>query len=552
MTTANASSGRGESVPSVFFASAPLTKPQSVRILESVETARKRGCNVVTARKGAALTEREKEVVRIFVASSVKEFEVERGQIAEYFDTLNQAHERDGVRIVWYRPETMSRAYYEGGSQLPYNEEITKSRFFVLLIGRRLGEYTEAEFNLALKCCRESGKPVIIPYFLDVSGDLRVAEFKERLKTELKQYVNAYDNLDVILSHLHIELIRHGAFRREDAELSDREAAADKGLDGIRELIREQEKRIAELDAQTVTPLIIREKTAAYEEIKRLSQKYDMAPDSLLHYMWFLREQHLYDDGIELGHWLERFYTLHDPGKTVWARLQNRIGVCYHKSTCYEEAEQHYRKALEIYKRLAKVNPMQFEPGLAHSLNNLGELLNVTNRKKEAEQCHRKALEIRRRLTQDNVVFASSVAQSCDNLANLLSVTGRIEEAKQYYQEALDIFLCLSEIFPYVVQPDLAKAYNNLATLLHDTKQMDEAERNYQEALKIRRCLVESNPTAFEPDLASTCYNLGVFECDRGNRDAARGYFEEALSIDDKYPHLAKNAENDRYQLSLL
>ena len=455
--------------------------------------------------------------MRIFVASSVKEFEVERGQIAEYFDTLNQAHERDGVRIVWYRPETMSRAYYEGGSQLPYNEEITKSRFFVLLIGRRLGEYTEAEFNLALKCCRESGKPVIIPYFLDVSGDLRVAEFKERLKTELKQYVNAYDNLDVILSHLHIELIRHGAFRREDAELSDREAAADKGLDGIRELIREQEKRIAELDAQPdVTPLIIREKTAAYEEIQRLSQKYDMAPDSLLDYLWFLRKQHLYDDGIKLGHWLERFYTLHNPGEVVLARLQNTIGVCYDESTRYEEAEQYYRKALEIQRRLVEVNPAEFEPDLALSLNNLAILLDDTSREEEAEQRHREALKIRRRLAKANPAeFEPDVAQTCNNLGYLIIAADKMEVA-------------VSE------------------------KQIQAAEPFLREAAEIWKRFAVNNPRAFEPDLAMISYNLGVLEYKRHCQHIARRYFKKALALFEKFPHCGKEAQRCRDALALI
>ena len=539
-----------------------MTKPPGVRILESVETARKRGCNVTTARKGAALTEREKEVVRIFVASSVKEFEVERGQIAEYFDTLNQAHERDGVRIVWYRPETMSRAYYEGGSQLPYNEEITKSRFFVLLIGRRLGEHTEEEFNLALQCCRESGKPVIIPYFLDVSGDLRVAEFKERLKTELKQYVNAYDNLDVILNHLHIELIRHGAFRREDAELSDREAAADKGLDGIRELIREQERRIAELDAQTVTPLIVREKTAAYEEIQRLSQKYDMAPDSLLDYLGFLWNQRLYDDGIELGHWLERFCTLHDPGASVWARLKNRIGVLYWNSTHYEEAEKYYRETLEISKCLAEANPVKFELDLARSLNNLANLLYQTNRYEEAEQYYRKTLEILRRLAETNPAFEPDLAQSLNNLANLLDDTNRKEEAEQYYRKVLEIYRRLAEANPAAFEPTLAIApLNNLGMMIIaadkmkvavSEKQIKEAEPLLREAAEILKCYAEKNPRAFEPYVAVTLYNLGVLEYKRHCPHIAKRRFKEALALFEKFPHEEQRAQQCRDALDLV
>ena len=541
--------------------------------------------------------------MRIFVASSVKKFEVERGQIAEYFDTLNQAHERDGVRIVWYRPETMSRALVRGGSQLPYNEEITECRFFVLLVGQKIGKHTEEEFNLALERFQKTGKPLIFPYFLNVRADMDVLRFQERLRKELdidEQYVDTYDNLDVILSHLHIELIRHGAFRREDAELSDREAAADKGLDGIRELIREQEKRIAELDAKPdVTPLIIREKTAAYEEIKRLSQKYDMAPDSLLDYMDFLWKQNLYDDGIELGHWLERFYTLHDPGEAVLARLQNRIGACYYGNAHYKEAEWYWREALEIRRRLAKANPAEFEPDLAKSLHNLAILLYQTKRMEEAEWRYREALEIRRHLAKVNpVTFEPDLAQSLNNLgllfkltnrteeaelhfrealeiqwrlakanhntfepnlakflnnlANLLRITDRKEEAEQHYREALEIRRRLAKANPYAFEPDLAKSLNNLAILLDDTNRKEEAERRYREALEIRRRLAKANPNAFEPDLAQSCYNLGLLEWKRDNLEVARRYFGEALSLYEKFPHLESNAQNCRDILDML
>ena len=503
--------------------------------------------------------------MRIFVASSVKEFEVERGQIAEYFDTLNQAHERDGVRIVWYRPETMSRALVRGGSQLPYNEEITECRFFVLLVGQKIGKHTEEEFNLALERFQKTGKPLIFPYFLNVRADMDVLRFQERLRKELdidEQYVDTYDNLDVILSHLHIELIRHGAFRREDAELSDREAAADKGLDGIRELIREQERRIAELDAQTVTPLIVREKTAAYEEIQRLSQKYDMAPDSLLDYLWFLRKQHLYDDGIKLGHWLERFYTLHNPGEVVLARLQNTIGVCYDESTRYEEAEQYYRKALEIQRRLVEVNPAEFEPDLERSLNNLALLLYYTKRMKEAERRYRETLEIQRRLVEVNPAeFEPDLALSLNNLAILLDDTSREEEAEQRHREALKIRRRLAKANPAEFEPDVAQTCNNLGYLIIaadkmevavSEKQIQAAEPFLREAAEIWKRFAVNNPRAFEPDLAMISYNLGVLEYKRHCQHIARRYFKKALALFEKFPHCGKEAQRCRDALALI
>ena len=268
--------------------------------------------------------------VPIFIASSIREFDREREQFSEYLDMLNDVHEADGVEIEWKRPETMTHALRKGGSQLPYNKRITQSRFFVLIVGEKLGKHTEAEFNLALEQFNKTGAPVILPYFLNRRADMDVLRFLERLRKELdigEQYVDTYDNFDQILNSLHIELIRYGAFIGEDAEPSDRETAAQKGLDGIRELIAEQQNKIAELEAQPVTPQIIAEMTDAYEEIYRLVQMYKVEPDVLLDYMRFLCWQNLYDKGISLGHWLENFYSLETPGKVIWGWLR-KYPIC--------------------------------------------------------------------------------------------------------------------------------------------------------------------------------------------------------------------------------
>ena len=86
----------------------------------------------------------------------------------------------------------------------------------MLLIGQEVGEYTEKEFNLALEQFQKSGKPVIIPYFLNVRASPEALALQTRIREALeidKQYVDTYDNLDQILEYLHLELIHGGAFK---------------------------------------------------------------------------------------------------------------------------------------------------------------------------------------------------------------------------------------------------------------------------------------------------------------------------------------------------
>ena len=537
------------------------------------------------------------EKVPIFIASSIQEFKVERNRISVYLDMLNDVHERDGVALVWKRPETMSEAYYLGGMQRQYDKEITKSRFFILIVGKKLGEHTEAEFELALRCYQKTGAPKLLFYFLDVFPDMDVQNFRERLRNLEGQYVNVYGNFDQILNKLHIELIRHGAFDAQ-GEAFGMEETARQGQDAARKLIRAQQDKIKELKAQDVTPEIVAERTQAYEEIWRLVRKYKVEPNALLDYMSFLDDQHLYDTGIEVGRWLEGFYSMDAPDDDTLSLLKNRLGVCYKNSNQYEQAERYYReelkieeylaeknparkfrvaatygnlgnlfwrtnrmkeaetyckKALKIYRGLAKENPAAFESYVAKIRNNLGNLFLKTGQMKKAENYYREALKIQRRLARDNpATFEPYMATTCYNLGILFSETNQPEKAERNYRKALEIRRRLAKDNPAAFEPYIARTCNNLGCLYAALRQREKAERLFQEALEIFRRLAKNNPATFEPDLAETCHSMGEFERDRGNRDAARRYFEKALSLNENFSHRAKNARMCRNELAKL
>jgi nephrocystin-3 len=59
---------------------------------------------------------------------------------------------------------------------------------------------------------------------------------------------------------------------------------------------------------------------------------------------------------------------------------------------------EHIREALEIYRRLADKEPQVYEPYVAMTLNNLGNVLDNLRRFEEAEGAYREALGIYRRL----------------------------------------------------------------------------------------------------------------------------------------------------------
>jgi len=61
-----------------------------------------------------------------------------------------------------------------------------------------------------------------------------------------------------------------------------------------------------------------------------------------------------------------------------------------------------YRRSLEIYERLAKTNPAQFEPDLASTMMNLGAFYYTVQKMPEAETMYLRLIEIYERLAKAN------------------------------------------------------------------------------------------------------------------------------------------------------
>jgi len=81
-----------------------------------------------------------------------------------------------------------------------------------------------------------------------------------------------------------------------------------------------------------------------------------------------------------------------------------------------------FKKALDIYRRLAKANPAAYEPDLARSLNNLSNRLSDVGDREGALEAIREAVDIRRRLAKANpAAYEPDLAGSLNSLARCLS-----------------------------------------------------------------------------------------------------------------------------------
>ncbi|MGH3910516.1 MAG: tetratricopeptide repeat protein, partial [Pseudonocardiaceae bacterium] len=133
-----------------------------------------------------------------------------------------------------------------------------------------------------------------------------------------------------------------------------------------------------------------------------------------------------------------------------------------------EEALAATSEAVELYRRLAGVNPAAFEPDLASALNNLGGWLSGLGRREEALAATSEAVEIRRRLAGVNpAAFEPDLARGLWGFAWVCSA-GQVElpAALNAAEESVAIYERLVEQLPQAFTSDLRSVLATLADVL--------------------------------------------------------------------------------------
>jgi tetratricopeptide (TPR) repeat protein len=148
--------------------------------------------------------------------------------------------------------------------------------------------------------------------------------------------------------------------------------------------------------------------------------------------------------------------------------------------------ESFYVESLDIYERLSQIHPDAYEPDLASTLNNLGNLYSDTQRFSESEAYHLRALEIRERLSQTNPdAYEPDLASTLNNLGLLYSNTQRFSESETYHLRALEIYERLSQTNPDAYVTYLTRTLTSLSYILLFLNRYSESEEYAQKALSI-------------------------------------------------------------------
>jgi serine/threonine protein kinase/tetratricopeptide (TPR) repeat protein len=197
------------------------------------------------------------------------------------------------------------------------------------------------------------------------------------------------------------------------------------------------------------------------------------------------------------------------------ADLLRTLGIIYNKLGLYDESRELTQKALNKRRQISSGD----DPELATDLANMGNLVYNLGDYKKAEQYYREALAIRRRIGQDEL----DLAMTMYNLANSLNGTAQYAEAKALQLEILEIrSRHLGER-----HRDVGVVLHSLGVISYSTFAPEKAESYLYAALDI----FSAETGTFDTRVASVLSSLGLVFQDLGRLEEAKKALQQSLQI---------------------
>ena len=530
-------------------------------------------------------------IIRIFIGSSIPEFQFERAELDSYIADLSERffEDRYNVRVKAERCEKMDPAVSSYDSkQHEYNEEmIGRSDICIFMFFTRVGEYTQAEFADAVRRYKESGeKPKVYVYFKTVPDGVTVHEsietFKRALDTTFGHYYGSYDHLDTIKLRILLCLklseegfcqvdFKDGGIRvngQPYAAIDISKVAEFEHNEGLRALQAEFESVNAEYLVLHPQYKDRQDDAAFYHQYVDVAAKRQRLLNSIeeLRRNIFKLSLRLSEDETHglMTDRMKEAYRLLEAGDSVsclrlldenvlWneyqhrklARLEeakldatyyireNRIAInllhtMIERPDRFDEISRRYQSAV------AEAAEYRVELGVLFDYANY---LLKQNQSLDAIRVAEQLLA----LYKDNDNVSDYDRALLVNLMGLMYTATNPKIAESLFDEALNIYRKLAIEKPATYSSGVAAVCNNLG-LLADTIDSKKAEHMYLEALGIYHKLSITNTRVYNSDIAVVYTNLGRLYCKKHNYVDAEKNCCIALSL---FRQLAQNKPNE-------
>jgi len=511
-----------------------------------------------------------RKVIRIFLASSIRELTGERQQLENFIRTISdRLEENHDIKLQPVLCENFDHAYSVARSQERYNEAIRGSDLCCFIFGAGLGEYTLEEFQVATEQFAATGKPRIYTYFREQSEVTpELVSFRDSMATQYGHFYDTFTHVDTLKLRLLTSL--------QLQELGFAELAVENGcctLDGEPVLRLDD---IMEFSNNTQLPRLRQALAAAEEEYQCRKSEYDRGEPVYSEYT----------HAVSRRKWLrEQIESLQ---ADIFAISVQMVDDAIHgRITARQQAAYRLFKQGDYEQCVAVLNPAEMDSDYTHQMerNRLQlrsihenyireyrtriELLELM-RGDEAYvrcilECYEKLVPValREKVELDAVLEYAlfllrhnrdAIAvleqlealcreqEDCDQ-ALYVAVVSTVslaynqqdlpEQAEASYTKTIELYSRLSREDPGRYLADLALSYNNAGVFFEERGQIERAMDLYLEAIRIQSSAVEPD-SLLQSELSMSYNNAGILSFHLHREEDAEAYLLQALELREK------------------
>ena len=282
-----------------------------------------------------------------------------------------------------------------------------------------------------------------------------------------------------------------------------------------------------------------------YRKIFPVILEMKIEAETALGYIDFLLDQNMDTEALSAA---KKLSVRYDDVEREKAHVLDSLGTIHERLNHAVEAEDCYRKAIDIFKALADKEPELYNNDLASSYNNAGLFYKSHGHPEDAEKYYLKAIDISEALARENPERYNADLAACYNNAGILYRSlGCPEDAEKYYLKSNELFEALAHEDPERYNYALAASYNNAGVFYKTQKRPKDAENYYLKSIKIYEAIAPENPERYNADLAACYNNTGIFYYNQRDWKNAEKYYMKAVKIYEALAH----EHPERYNASL-
>ena len=513
--------------------------------------------------------------IKIFLASSIVEFEHERNELRAYFTKLNNQYHKYGIFLKFETCEDLSNAIAKERKQEEYNQKIRESDFFYIIFGREAGQYTLEEFDVALAAFKDHETPRIYTYFQKLPKGTHASEsvikFMTRLDNEIGHYYSQFSHFDSIKLDMMNEIIS-SALLNETIEIKDGKALVNgkkmlslenvpifknnENLQKLREKANILRKERAELTlkyGENQDDTEVRHRLSEVDNsIKKITDQLHQIEKTTLKMCSTIVERNSFGKPI-----------------TVWEKEARRYlyegdydgALAILRDPAIDEEFDHVDKIMDVggerIEGLINTKRLMIQTLMAKGVNQetLIEIYECYERcektvrkyKVETDIIYEYACFLDDQKDYENAIIKAEWLQkfyeleedvSDDRKSKLYNLLGNLYGTKKYYSKAKEEYKKAIMIWErlakqnYVVYARLmAVGYNNLGTIYGRENQFIDAKEVLEKAIEIRKKLFRENPSVYAGDLAESYNNIGLLYAKTDHYTEAEDAYKKAIEL---------------------